>query len=94
MGVGYGEDITMLNTHQQLVKATSVKPRQNLRSQTPGTTTGLLKLLSSLAQAEKVRDLGLGWGRERSFQLPTGRQASGVRGSQGWLGRAPKKPQD
>uniref|UniRef100_A0A8C0XAH4 Testis-specific protein 10-interacting protein n=1 Tax=Castor canadensis TaxID=51338 RepID=A0A8C0XAH4_CASCN len=53
MGVGYGEDITMLNTHQQLVKATSVKPRQNLRSQTPGTTTGLLKLLSSLAQAEK-----------------------------------------
>uniref|UniRef100_A0A8C0XLM3 Testis-specific protein 10-interacting protein n=1 Tax=Castor canadensis TaxID=51338 RepID=A0A8C0XLM3_CASCN len=38
----------MLNTHQQLVKATSVKPRQNLRSQTPGTTTGLLKLLSSL----------------------------------------------
>nr|XP_020020574.1 LOW QUALITY PROTEIN: testis-specific protein 10-interacting protein [Castor canadensis] len=49
----------MLNTHQQLVKATSVKPRQNLRSQTPGTTTGLLKLLSSLAQAEK-RPLGSG----------------------------------
>ncbi|XP_054553437.1 testis-specific protein 10-interacting protein isoform X2 [Talpa occidentalis] len=43
----------MLNTHQQLIKTTSRRPRQDTQLQAPGTTTGLLELLSSIPQAEQ-----------------------------------------
>uniref|UniRef100_A0A8C2W9J2 Testis specific 10 interacting protein n=1 Tax=Chinchilla lanigera TaxID=34839 RepID=A0A8C2W9J2_CHILA len=48
-----GQDTDMLNTQQQLVRATSRRARQGLRPQAPGTSVGLLKLLSRTPQAEQ-----------------------------------------
>ncbi|KAM6160902.1 testis-specific protein 10-interacting protein [Erethizon dorsatum] len=48
-----GQDTNMLNTQQQLVRATSRRARQDLRPQAPGTSIDLLKLLSRISQAEQ-----------------------------------------
>ncbi|KAM4847035.1 testis-specific protein 10-interacting protein isoform 2-T2 [Thomomys bottae] len=45
----------MQNSHQQLVRATSRRPRQDLLSQTPEKTKGLIKFLSSLSQKGQDR---------------------------------------
>ncbi|KAL2805893.1 testis-specific protein 10-interacting protein isoform d [Daubentonia madagascariensis] len=47
-----GQDTTMLNTHQQLVRTTSGRPGQDTRLQALGTGIGLLKLLSGIPQVE------------------------------------------
>ncbi|XP_014410366.1 testis-specific protein 10-interacting protein isoform X1 [Camelus ferus] len=48
-----GQDTNMLNTHQPLVRTTSGRPGEDTRLQAPGTAVGLLKLLSSIQQAEQ-----------------------------------------
>ncbi|XP_006771635.1 PREDICTED: testis-specific protein 10-interacting protein [Myotis davidii] len=57
MGVGVGQDINMLNTHQQLVRTR--RAGQDPRLRAPGMGTGLLELLSGMDQAEQGR-LGSG----------------------------------
>ncbi|KAL2805889.1 testis-specific protein 10-interacting protein isoform b [Daubentonia madagascariensis] len=56
-----GQDTTMLNTHQQLVRTTSGRPGQDTRLQALGTGIGLLKLLSGIPQVE-LESLGSGDG--------------------------------
>ena len=65
-----GQDTNMLNAHRQLVRTASGRPGQDIPQQAPGTATHLLKLLSSIPQAEQVR--GAPWG---DSQLPRGRLA-------------------
>ncbi|XP_045374181.2 testis-specific protein 10-interacting protein isoform X3 [Camelus bactrianus] len=48
-----GQDTNMLNTRQPLVRTTSGRPGEDTRLQAPGTAVGLLKLLSSIQQAEQ-----------------------------------------
>ncbi|XP_072826432.1 testis-specific protein 10-interacting protein isoform X2 [Vicugna pacos] len=48
-----GQDTNMLNTHQPLVRTTLGRPGQDTRLQAPGTSVGLLKLLSSIQQTEQ-----------------------------------------
>ncbi|XP_042531767.1 testis-specific protein 10-interacting protein [Dipodomys spectabilis] len=48
----------MQNPHQQLVRATSRRPKQDLLSQAPGKTKGLIKFLSSLSQRGQDRKSG------------------------------------
>ncbi|XP_059960946.1 testis-specific protein 10-interacting protein isoform X2 [Mesoplodon densirostris] len=48
-----GQDTNMLNAHQQLVRTASGRPGQDTPQQAPGTATRLLKLLSSIPQAEQ-----------------------------------------
>ncbi|XP_030189533.2 testis-specific protein 10-interacting protein [Lynx canadensis] len=45
----------MRNTHQQLIRTTSGRPGRDTRLQAPVTTTGLLKFLSDIPQAEQGR---------------------------------------
>ncbi|XP_049498824.1 testis-specific protein 10-interacting protein isoform X2 [Panthera uncia] len=56
-----GQDTNMRNTHQQLIRTTSGRPGRDTRLQAPVTTTGLLKFLSDIPQAEQGR-LGSGDG--------------------------------
>uniref|UniRef100_A0A8D2JXT1 Testis specific 10 interacting protein n=1 Tax=Theropithecus gelada TaxID=9565 RepID=A0A8D2JXT1_THEGE len=51
----------MLNTYQQLVRTPLAQPGQDMRLQAPGTSTGLLKLLSTISQDKQGR-LGSGDG--------------------------------
>ncbi|KAB0407474.1 hypothetical protein E2I00_007646 [Balaenoptera physalus] len=48
-----GRDTNMLNAHRQLVRTASGRPGQDTPQQAPGTATRLLKLLSSIPQAEQ-----------------------------------------
>ncbi|XP_060013582.1 testis-specific protein 10-interacting protein isoform X2 [Lagenorhynchus albirostris] len=48
-----GQDTNMLNAHQQLVRTASGRPGQDTPQQAPGTVPCLLKLLSSIPQAEQ-----------------------------------------
>nr|XP_054296596.1 testis-specific protein 10-interacting protein isoform X1 [Pongo pygmaeus] len=52
-----GQDTDMLNTYQQLVRTPSARPGQDVRLQAPGTSTGLLKLLSTISQDKQLCDL-------------------------------------
>nr|XP_014969148.1 testis-specific protein 10-interacting protein isoform X2 [Macaca mulatta] len=56
-----GQDTNMLNTYQQLVRTPLARPGQDMRLQAPGTSTGLLKLLSTISQDKQGR-LGSGDG--------------------------------
>nr|XP_055150325.1 testis-specific protein 10-interacting protein isoform X2 [Symphalangus syndactylus] len=56
-----GQDTDMLNTYQQLVRTPSARPGQDMRLQAPGTSMGLLKLLSTISQ-DKQGHLGSGDG--------------------------------
>ncbi|XP_046927365.1 testis-specific protein 10-interacting protein [Lynx rufus] len=49
-----GQDTNMRNTHQQLIRTTSGRPGRDTRLQAPVTTTGLLKFLSDIPQAEQA----------------------------------------
>ncbi|XP_054426668.1 testis-specific protein 10-interacting protein [Pteronotus mesoamericanus] len=80
-----GQDTNMLNTHQQLVRTTSGRPGQDPRLQAPGKATGLLKLLSSIPQAEQ-RSPGSGDGvirHQRQRAQSTGRTAKEGQTSRG-----------
>ncbi|XP_068412001.1 testis-specific protein 10-interacting protein isoform X2 [Eschrichtius robustus] len=48
-----GQDTNMLNAHRPLVRTASGRPGQDTPQQAPGTATRLLKLLSSIPQAEQ-----------------------------------------
>ncbi|KAF5920882.1 hypothetical protein HPG69_006193 [Diceros bicornis minor] len=48
-----GQDINMLNTHQQLVRTTMGRPGQDTGLQDSGTPTGLLRLLSGISRIEQ-----------------------------------------
>ncbi|XP_072870655.1 testis-specific protein 10-interacting protein isoform X1 [Chlorocebus sabaeus] len=56
-----GQDTNMLNTYQQLVRTPLARPGQDMRLQAPGTSTRLLKLLSTISQDKQGR-LGSGDG--------------------------------
>ncbi|XP_010364748.1 testis-specific protein 10-interacting protein [Rhinopithecus roxellana] len=56
-----GQDTNMLNTYQELVRTPLARPGQDMRLQAPGTSTGLLKLLSTISQDKQGR-LGSGDG--------------------------------
>ncbi|XP_017392893.1 testis-specific protein 10-interacting protein [Cebus imitator] len=56
-----GEDTDMLNTYQQLVRAPLARPGQDTRLQAPGSSSRLLKLLSTISRDKKGR-LGSGDG--------------------------------
>ncbi|XP_068412002.1 testis-specific protein 10-interacting protein isoform X3 [Eschrichtius robustus] len=49
-----GQDTNMLNAHRPLVRTASGRPGQDTPQQAPGTATRLLKLLSSIPQAEQA----------------------------------------
>ncbi|XP_063499783.1 testis-specific protein 10-interacting protein isoform X4 [Symphalangus syndactylus] len=49
-----GQDTDMLNTYQQLVRTPSARPGQDMRLQAPGTSMGLLKLLSTISQDKQA----------------------------------------
>ncbi|KFO28387.1 Testis-specific protein 10-interacting protein [Fukomys damarensis] len=69
-----GQDTNMLNTQQQLVRTTSGGARQDLRPQAPGTSMGLLNLLSRIPQAEQS---ALGNGDVPSQGQPKRSQSAG-----------------
>ncbi|XP_003937770.3 testis-specific protein 10-interacting protein isoform X2 [Saimiri boliviensis] len=56
-----GEDTDMLNTYQQLVRAPLARPGQDTRLQAPGSSSRLLKLLSTISRDKQGR-LGSGDG--------------------------------
>uniref|UniRef100_G1R1Y1 Testis specific 10 interacting protein n=1 Tax=Nomascus leucogenys TaxID=61853 RepID=G1R1Y1_NOMLE len=49
-----GQDTDMLNTYQQLVRTPSARSGQDMRLQAPGTSMGLLKLLSTISQDKQL----------------------------------------